>query len=654
MKKCLVFGGLVLLVACQKGGTVPDLPTATMVSPDTANQAGARFSPDGKRLFWWTPTEGQYQLWTAAADLSGAAALPVKSTNGGNVPLYWSPDGSEIALATSASGLATLAVMPAAGGPARSLATGSTFSIPLGWNPDNDRVAYVTLAGSAAGGTFEGRVASLTHPGTTRLLPSETRAAAGSWSPDGSHIGYIVIDKGQTTIWVADSDGSHPRQLTTEGFEAMPSDQPFSPDGKELVYESRRTGTADIWVAPINGDSARQLTRDIRDDFAPIWSPDGKWIAFLSNRGRQTDVWVVSAAGGEPLRVTNDPDVEALMQWVAGSDRLAFLTGNGTSTLWSLSLGDSVPRQLTPDSVQVGCCSISPDGSLLLFSVAHGGGSRDLVQMPVAGGPWQAIGEVAESGALYSWSPDGSRMVFVSERSGAAQIWVDTVGGGAPRQLTSWPEGARSPRWNADGSAIYFLSAHDARLQDVWRVQVTGGEPVRVTHQGSINEIVNLRGGDALFASVLSASGGVELARIDSNGAVTTIWDRGDAFPGQVLPGQDSLIAVQPQPGGGFDSRLIPTSGRGEGRLLFSHGESVFDISPDGSEVLYGLPNGASNDLMILNRPTGTTRRLTNTVVNESAGEFTPDGKTVIFLRQRDVRRIATVDLTKLLAGAQH
>lgn len=651
MRKCFVVVGLALIAGCQ-GSSRPSLPKVTLISPDTANHLAARFSPDGSRLFWWTPTGGQFQLWTAAADLTGATALPVKSTIG-NVALLWSPNGTEIALPTSATGLATLSVMPAAGGPARTLIESSSFTLPIGWNPDNDRIAYVTLAGGAAGGTFEGRVTSVSHGGSAKLIPGESRPAVGGWSPDGKHVGYITLENGRTTVWVADSDGSHPAQLTTDGFEQLEGDFPFSPDGKELVYVSRRSGTADIWVAPIDGGKPRQLTRDIRDDYSPIWSPDGKWIAFLSTRGRQTDIWVVSAAGGEALRVTDDPEVEQLMQWVAGSNRLAYLTGKGTSTLWSLALSDSVPRQLTPDSVQVGCCSISPDGTRLLFSVQRSSGARDLIQMPVGGGAWQVIGEVTANGALYAWSPDGSRMAFLSERSGTSQVWVDTTGGGAPRQLTSWPEGATNPHWNADGSAIYFISGHDSRLSDVWRVSVNGGEPVRITHNGGVNDIITRRGGLGLYASALSATGGVEPVRIEPNGTLTTLWNRGMAFAQEVLPREDSLVIILSQPGGNFDVRLIPSGGRGEGRLLFSHGESVSDISPDGSEMLFSMPNGATNDLAILNRATGATRRLTASKENESEATFAPDGKTVFFVRSRDVRRIATVDLSKLLAGAK-
>ena len=234
---------------------------------------------------------------------------------------------------------------------------------------------------------FQGRATSLSHGGASPLIPGESRPYVGVWSPDGSHIAFQVFEQGRGTIWVADSDGSKPKQLTSEGFEnfgGTGSTSPFSPNGKELAYVSNRTGTTDVWVVGIDGSPPRQLTRDIRNDYNPIWSPDGRWIAFLSDRGRQTDIWVVPSAGGIEQRVTNDPAGEDLIGWVAGTDRLAFLTGVGASSIWSMSLADGKERQLTPDSIRIGCCNISPDGTQLLFAINHGGGSDQLAVMPVA------------------------------------------------------------------------------------------------------------------------------------------------------------------------------------------------------------------------------------------------------------------------------
>jgi dipeptidyl aminopeptidase/acylaminoacyl peptidase len=142
MKHAVVVAGIGLLAACGTGkARGPDLPPVTMVSPDSANHQGARFSPDGKRLFWWQPTGSANQLWTAGADLSNPATVPVTSVNT-NAPL-WSPDGSQIALSSSEAGYLQVAVIPAAGGAPRQLTNVAGAALPVAWHPDGDRLTYI-------------------------------------------------------------------------------------------------------------------------------------------------------------------------------------------------------------------------------------------------------------------------------------------------------------------------------------------------------------------------------------------------------------------------------------------------------------------------------------------------------------------------------
>ena len=654
MKRLVAVCSVALVAGCHSNQAAPAIPQDTFISPKGANHAGARFSPDGKRLFWWTQAAGGWQLWTAKADLSDSTALPVNASDH-TFPLLWSPDRSQIALAVSgdSGSLANVAVMPSAGGTARVLVGGSNFSVPVSWNPDGDRLAYGAFVGSQGGATIQGLETSLSHGGARPLVPGESRPYVGMWSPDGSHIAFVVFAQGRPTIWVADSDGSKPRQLTSEGFEGFDrlDVTPFSPDGKQLAYSSTRTGTKDVWVVGIDGSPPRQLTRDIRNDLSPIWSPDGRWIAFLSDRGRQTDIWAVPSAGGIEQRVTNDPAQEDLVGWVAGTDRLSFLTGVGASSIWSMSLADGTARQLTPDSIRASCCDISPDGTQLLFGIKHGAGSDQLAVMPVAGGAWRMVGELSGANPAYGWSPDGSQIGFVSDQSGTDEIWVAPGAGGTSRQLTNWAEGTSNPVWNADGSMLYFVSPHESRLGDVWRVPVAGGPPVRVTTEGAISGLINRRGRPELFANAVGASGAFNTVRVAPDGSIATIWSRGTSFPAILLPRGDSLMIAEAQAGGAFGFRLIPVDGHGDGQPVLKPGEFSGDLSPDGKALLYFVPAGANNNLALLDRTTGATRVLSTTPDIKSSATFTPDGKTVIFVRSHDVRRIAIADLSKLLGG---
>ena len=655
MRAVFAIGVMSLLAAC---GGDSALPKATAVSPDGVRQSGPSYSPDGKRLAWWTPTTdsvAEWQLWVGKADQSAAAKLPVTAVFGG--PVLWSPDGTRIATISSQFGLIHIVVVPVAGGAAKRVTQNVGIDIPVAWYPDGDRLAYYA---SAQGGTFTSFVVSTRTGVSVPSVPSEKHPYLAVPSPDGSHIVFMVSDGPRSTIWLADSAGGNPRQLTTEGFEQFSF--PFaawSPDGKEILYESRRTGTADLWVVPTDGGKARQLTRDVRNDQGGSWSGDGKWVSFISDRGRQTDVWVVPATGGAENRITdNAVEEQPKPMWRPASNALSFVTNFEKSGIWTLDMADGKERRLTPDSIRAGFFNVSPDGKQVLYAIERGGGIQDLAVMPLAGGESRVLvaggGSVACCGSGVWWSPDGTKIVFSSDRGGTYDIWVVDAAGGAPRQLVNWPGYEGSPVWNADGSAIFFVSDRDARLGDVWKVAAAGGEPTRVTKDGSVGGGIRGRAGVGdIFAGTLNPRGGqLSFSRLSPDGRLQAVWEQTNANVVSISPSGDSVAAAVEQADGKQRSMILAANGHG-GRVILKPGEQVGAWSNDGTSLLYKIPVGGTFDLGILRIGDGTTRRLTTTRDDENGAELTSDGKVVVFRRSQTVSRIFSVDLTKMLAGAK-
>ena len=93
---------------------------------------------------------------------------------------------------------------------------------------------------------------------------------------------------------------------------------------------------------------------------------------------------------------------------------------------------------------------------------------------------------------------------------------------------------------------------------------------------------------------------------------------------------------------------LLSASGGG-GRVILKPGELSFWSSYDGTMLLYGMPVNGARDLGLLNIANGSVRRLTTTPDDEWGSEFTRDGKTVAFVRQKTVQRIHSVDLSTLM-----
>jgi Tol biopolymer transport system component len=123
------------------------------------------------------------------------------------------------------------------------------------------------------------------------------------YSPDGQKISFTSTRSGYQEIWICDSDGSNPRQLT---FLENPFtlDGYWSPDGKQITFRSSKEGSFDIYVMNESGGFPRRLTTELSDEFAPRWSRDGRWIYFSSNRTGRFELYKVMVEGGEAIQLT--------------------------------------------------------------------------------------------------------------------------------------------------------------------------------------------------------------------------------------------------------------------------------------------------------------------------------------------------------------
>jgi len=373
--------------------------------------------------------------------------------------------------------------------------------------------------------------------------------------------------------------------------------------------------------------------------------------------GQQTDIWIVPDTGGSPIRVTDDAATEGDLQWVRGTSEVGFSTGVEERGLWTKSLADGSERRLTPDSIRVGTYDLSPDGSQVVYQVVRGGGVSDLEIVPVSGGARRSLVTGSAQDSLPEWSPDGTKVLFISDRTGNHDVWIVDTAGGEPRNLTNWPSDESDAAWSADGSSVYFLSDRDSSpLRDLWSVPVGGGAPRRITRVGTVAGLTVSQTSSDVFVDTFGGSEGqLVFNRLLPDGRLQVLWDRSNALGvnrGGIMPSGDSLALLVQSPSGGFGTMLIPASG-GEGRPLLGTNEFVTDWSPDGRQVLYisGLP--PHGDVYIMSMGDGAIRRVTDSPDDERRAYWLPGGAAVLFDRSSERRRVAVVDVSGLMGRQQ-
>jgi Tol biopolymer transport system component len=142
--------------------------------------------------------------------------------------------------------------------------------------------------------------------GDTPFIYSTRDDTSPEFSPDGKKIAFVSNRSGDLEIWVCDSDGSNPVQLTS--FRGPNVSTPrWSPDGGRIAFDSDAEGKQfDIWVINASGGKPKRMTTDPANDGNPSWSRDGRWIYFDSFRTGEQQVWKMPEAGGDAIQVTRD------------------------------------------------------------------------------------------------------------------------------------------------------------------------------------------------------------------------------------------------------------------------------------------------------------------------------------------------------------
>jgi Tol biopolymer transport system component len=227
------------------------------------------WSPDGRRLVFWTDERSPGEIYVADADGSGRRLLSRTETKPSDQFPAWSPDGRLIAFESRRSGDWHIWVMRPDGSGVRRLTPPGRGGYSPQWAPDGKRIVYTALWPRSS-------LAIVDLAGDTRALKtlSIDEDWAPSWSPDGSSIAFASTaqhEKGE--LYVVDTHGGTPRRLTQNT--AADQDPVWSPDSQLIVFDSGRAGLDEVFVMNADGTDQRRITR-IPTEYAccSAWRPE--------------------------------------------------------------------------------------------------------------------------------------------------------------------------------------------------------------------------------------------------------------------------------------------------------------------------------------------------------------------------------------------
>ena len=410
----------------------------------------------------------------------------------------------------------------------------------------------------------------------------------------------------------------------------------ISPDGKSIAFGYK----GDIYIVAATGGTAMPLTIHEAQDMMPIWSHDGKSIAFASDRNGNFDVFVMPSTGGTPIRITYNSAGDFPFdfssddkQVIFGSARnvqasnVRFYSPRLFQNLYTVSVSGGRPMLLSGAGMER--AHYNSKGSEIVFEDRKGyedpwrkhhtsSVTRDVWTMNVKNGTYKKISdfEGEDREPVYSSSDDA--IYYLSEKNGNQNIYKKMIGSGsAEKQLSSFKTNPVRHLSISKNNTLCFTNDGDIYTM------TENSTPIKVTVQ-----IFN--DGRQNVEKNVTVNGNVGSFALSPNGKEIAFITRGEVFVTSVDGMQTKRITNTPQQ------------------------ERMVEWAPDGRSLIYAAERNDNWDIY-----TSTIVRkeepyfyaatvlkeepLIATSAEEFLPKYSPDGKEVAFLENRNLLKVYNI-----------
>ena len=306
---------------------------------------------------------------------------------------------------------------------------------------------------------------------TATLLPTAQPTATPSLplAVPAAQVLFTARDAQQKMAIYAINDDGHDRRKLALGWSPAPS-----PDGQRLAY----VDDGDIWVLYLASGEKRHLTSGPDWDDNPVWSPDGQRLAYASSPAGnpKLDIWVMDADGRNRLNLSQGSGVNWAPAWSPDGKKLAFAfspDGNDSAICVINADGSGLTRLIRSGAEGLGVPGVnpqwSPDGTRILFVSVSLGMGQPGAQEPPANPDIAVMNADGSNFSLLTtepchdlepvWTPD-SRIAFVSDRGGGYDLHVMDADGSNVTRLTDLKaeRGLTTPFYSPDGDEVVFVA----------------------------------------------------------------------------------------------------------------------------------------------------------------------------------------------------
>jgi Tol biopolymer transport system component len=561
---------LAAIVSVYLRSASPDRPVQFSLSRTAYATTIPRLAPDGGAIVYpEVDASGQRKLWLRRLD--SAEAKPLSGTEDALSP-FWSPDGRWIGFYAQQK----LKKVSRDGGSPQTI------------------IALAAFDGTAAWSS------------TGEIL----------YSPENRAPLYRIPDSGGTPRQVTKLDES--RGENSHRFVR------FLPDGKHFLFSARSSDRENnaLYSGSVESGEIRRLA-PIQSNVAYVPPREGRigWLVFAHEGELYLQAFDGKTLSGEPLRLMdvgyNSIGMRALFD--VSMDGRVLVSSPPSNTeqnlTWFDRKGMSAGTLGAPGEYQQP--RISPDGTRVIFNRPDdNGGNRDVWLLETRRGIAARLTKDPANEWNDTWSPDGRRILFASDRGGhrVGSVWekASMDPGAGERPVEGLPDWANPEDWSADGNWIAF--SNGAKHGDVWIAPTLGDKkPFRFFDSGSEDRLPRFSPDGKWIAYHSNESGRFEIyvrpfagapdesgrkMQISVQGGFYATWSRdgkelfflgpdSKLYAAAVKELDRTAIVLTPRPLFTICAGNTPTGASTQG--------SGFDVAPDGQKFLFAC-NKVSQD----------------------------------------------------------
>ena len=419
------------------------------------------FSPDGKMIAFSSAKSGSKNIWIKQT-LSGEAIQVTKDAFNNQNPI-WSPTGSEIAFFSERGNL----------GATKGNTTGIWRIPTLGGTP-------VSIAP--------------VQDGSSQLR---------LWSKSGK-----LYYESNSNLFVVEIESGKSEQITKfPAQNGQINSISISSNEKQIAFVQKEEANWNIMVSDVSGENPVKIFSGTNEISSIVWHPDNERILFSQNIDGTFQIFATNSAGDESTKITYGERDSVIADISADGSDILFGSASEESNLWNVNTGtleentvfSSIDSELWSD--------VSPDDQKIVFqSIKNLSQGNNLLNgsilVKASGANSQPL-KVAENGFLPKWSPDGQQLAFMRTEGQEPQIWIVKATGGKEAKLADGgiPSIGHSVSpynrietnnytWSPDGKKIAYLSNRNG-FSNIWLVASDGSTNIQVTNNNDEKRVLN-------------------------------------------------------------------------------------------------------------------------------------------------------------------